>query len=128
MATGENEAKLVVLDQLVTELGVRRRCLQLDRDSFQGSVEPRTPANPIDRLEATGRHQPPIGIGGHALTRPSLDGGGERLVHRLLGEIEIAEKADERGKDAAGVVSIEALDRLTSPLRRVLDRQRTFPR
>src|SRR5688572_13521869 len=129
MATGEDEAELVVFDdRLIACIAAHCWFVEALRESAQRCVEPRAAAESINRLEATDRHEPRSWVGGHTLTRPSLHGRSERLVHRFLGEIEVAEEADERSENAAGVVSIDALDRLTSPLRRVLDKQRTFPR
>ena len=52
------------------------------------------------------------GLVGHAVARPLLDGGGERVVQRLLGEIEIAEQADQRGEDAARLGAIDGVHHL----------------
>jgi hypothetical protein len=101
MAAGEHEAHPVVLDVLA----VPGRVIVGDRFDLLGDVverdEPRAPADPVDRLEAAGRHEPGARIGGHAVPRPLFERRPEGLVQRLLGEIEIAEKADERGEDAA---------------------------
>ena len=42
--------------------------------------------------------------------RPLLDRGRERLVHRLLGPVEIAEQPDQRGEHPAGFVAVDRLD------------------
>jgi hypothetical protein len=41
-------------------------------------------------------------------------------VQRLLGEIEVAEEADECGEDAPGVGTIDGLDRLARQLAGIL--------
>ena len=49
------------------------------------------------------------GLAGHALRRPALHRRRERLLQRLLGQIEVAEQADERGQDAAGFGAVESV-------------------
>jgi hypothetical protein len=39
-----------------------------------------------------------------------LEGGGERIVHRVFGQIEVTEQADKGGKDAAGFFTIHVVD------------------
>jgi len=39
-----------------------------------------------------------------------LEGGAERLVQRLLGEVEVPEQADQRGEDMARFRSIDGVD------------------
>jgi hypothetical protein len=42
---------------------------------------------------------------GRAVPRPALRGGRERLLSGLLGEVEVAEKADQGGEDASPLVA-----------------------
>ena len=67
----------------------------------QRGVEPGAPAHAVDRLEAAGRNEPRPRIGRHAVARPLLQRRREGIVQRLLGEVEVAEQADQRGEDAA---------------------------
>ena len=113
MAACEHEAQPVVFDALfvpwrgrVVRYGIDLLRHVLHRD------EARTPAYAIDRLEATGRHQPRPRVRRHALARPLLERGTEGLVQRLLGNVEVAQEADQRSKDAAGLVAIDGLCRL----------------
>jgi hypothetical protein len=41
---------------------------------------------------------------GHAVARPALGGDRKRLLRGLLGEVEVAEEADQRSEDAAPLV------------------------
>jgi hypothetical protein len=61
--------------------------------------------DPVDRPVAGRRHEPRPRAGGHAVARPALGGDREGLLRGLLGEVEVAEEADERGEDAAAVVA-----------------------
>ncbi len=64
----------------------------------------------IDRLEATGRHQPGPRIGRQALARPLLQRGPEGLVQRFLGEVEVAEQADQRRQYRARLAAVDGID------------------
>ena len=54
---------------------------------------------------ARGRHQPGARVGGSAVARPALGGDRERLLRGFLGEVEVAEEADQRGEDAAPLLA-----------------------
>jgi hypothetical protein len=71
-----------------------------------------TSTQPVDGFEPAGRDQPRARIGGCALGRPLFDGRGERILQRLLGEIEVAEEADQGREDAARLRAIDRLDRV----------------
>jgi hypothetical protein len=67
-------------------------------------------AEPVDRLVARGRDQPGPGIGGYAVPRPALSGDDEGFLADFLGEIEIAEEADQRRQDTPPFVAEDPLD------------------
>jgi hypothetical protein len=46
----------------------------------------------------------------HAVARPALGGHRERFLRGLLGEVEVAEEADERGEDAAPGVAEDLVE------------------
>ena len=54
----------------------------------------------IDRAISAHADDPGGRIGRHPLARPALEGDRERLLHRILGEVEVAEDADQ-GRDRA---------------------------
>jgi hypothetical protein len=68
------------------------------------------PANAVDRAVARGHHQPRRGVGGRSIARPSLGCERERLLDGLLGEIEVAEEADQRGQDPPPLLAEDLLD------------------
>jgi hypothetical protein len=47
---------------------------------------------------------------GHSVARPALGGHGERFLGGLLGEIEVAEEADQAGEDAAPFLPEDLLE------------------
>ena len=88
-----------------------------DRDvglvaDFVERVETRPPAHAVDGLEPSGRDQPRARIGGHAVARPLLERRPEGVVQRFLGDVEVAQQADQRGQHAAGVGEIDGIHRL----------------
>src|SRR6185436_9865075 len=102
MAAGEDEAQAVVLEALVLCLhGLTRLRVEPLGELVRRGVEARPPADTIDRLEAARGHQPCARVLRDALPLPLLDGRGEGLVERLLGEVEVAEQADEGREDTA---------------------------
>jgi hypothetical protein len=88
VTAGENQSQAVVYDVVVLDLGSLLRNIVLAGD-FAASL-----AQPIDRAEATRRNQPRSRAGRHAFFGPALDRRRERILQRLLGEIEVAEEAD----------------------------------
>src|ERR1022692_2289957 len=53
-------------------------------------------AQPVDGTPAGGRHDPAAGIGWQAGLRPFLHRHQEGVLDRLLGELDVAEEADQR--------------------------------
>ncbi len=82
-------------------------------------VEPGAPADGVNGFESAGRHQPRPRPFRNALPRPLLDRRGEGVVERLLGEVEVAEEADQRREHAARLGPVDGVHRLADPVRRV---------
>ena len=49
-------------------------------------------------------------VGGRAVARPALGRDRERLLGGFLGEVEVAEEADQAGEDAAPLVAEDLLE------------------
>ena len=62
-------------------------------------------AQAVDRTVAGGDRQPGARVGRRAVPRPALGRGRERFLRRFLGEVEVAEEADQAGEDAAPLVA-----------------------
>ena len=58
-------------------------------------------ADAVEGPVARGRDEPRAGTGGDPVSRPALCGDRERLLRGFLGEIEVAEEADECGEDVS---------------------------
>ena len=63
----------------------------------------------IARLRAVVTSQPP-GLVGVAVARPALRRDREGLLRGVLGELEVAEEADQRGEDATPLVAEDPLE------------------
>jgi hypothetical protein len=50
------------------------------------------------------------GVGGDPVPWPALGGDGEGLLRGFLGEVEVAEEADERSEDAAPLLAEDLLE------------------
>jgi len=58
-------------------------------------------ASAIDGSVARRRHEPGAGVGGDSVARPALRGDREGLLRGLLGEVEVAEEADQGSEDVS---------------------------
>jgi hypothetical protein len=65
---------------------------------------------PVNRTVAGRDGQPGAGIGRDAGARPALGGGRERLLRRFLGEVDVAQEADQVGEDAPPLVAEDLLE------------------
>jgi hypothetical protein len=61
-------------------------------------------------MVAGGRHDPAAGVGWQAIARPLAQGDGEGHLHRVLGEVEVTEDADEDRYRAAPLLAEQGLD------------------
>ena len=104
MAAGEDE-----LEPLVGERRRAHRVL-LHREQARLRRERAIAADPVDGAVPRGRDQPGDGIGGLAVARPALGGDRERVLGGFLGEVEVAEEADQRGEDAPPVIAEDLVE------------------
>jgi hypothetical protein len=56
-------------------------------------------------------HQPGARMAGNAVAWPPAGSDGERLLRGFLGEIEVAEEADQGGQDASPFLAEDAIER-----------------
>ena len=67
-------------------------------------------AQAVDRAVAGGDREPGARVGRRAVARPALRGDREGLLRGFLGEVEIAEEADQAREDAAPLVAEDLLE------------------
>jgi hypothetical protein len=107
MAAGEEQLEPLIRDGRLLHLVLSRfRHVQELGLLGQGPI----PANPVDGAVAGGGHQPGPRVVRSAVARPALGGYRERLLSGLLGEVEVAEKADQVGEDAAPLVAEDPVE------------------
>jgi hypothetical protein len=113
MATGEDQLEPFVFDHGVVDL-VFGGLGQLEQMRLGG--ERALAADPVDRPVARGGVQPAARVGRNPFGRPALRGDRERVLGGILGEVEVAEEADQVGDDTPPLVAEDRLDRqLTCP-------------
>jgi hypothetical protein len=93
VAAGEDEGQTLVRDR-VHVLLLRRHRLE-PRQRLGLLPEDAVTADAVDRPVPRSRDDPGAGIPRLTFPRPSLDGGGEGVLYRILGELEVAEGADQ---------------------------------
>src|SRR5262249_19319976 len=67
-------------------------------------------ADPVDRAVPGGGAQPPGWVVWHAVSGPALDGCCKRVLEGVLGELEVAEDADQGREDAAPLLADDLLE------------------
>jgi hypothetical protein len=75
-------------------------------------------ADAVDRPVASGRDEPGARVVRRSLARPALRRDRECLLGGLLGEVEIAEEADQGGDDAAPFVAEDLVENQYSTIGR----------
>src|SRR5439155_3257128 len=71
---------------------------------------PRVAAQAVDGTVSRGRRDPATRVGRHAVGRPPAQGDGERLLYRILGDVDVTEDADQAGNGSAGLQAEDAAD------------------
>ena len=119
MAAGEDQPQPVVgelgLGLVVDLLRAGREPLQALQDlllDLQRALAPQA----VDRLVARDEGDPGPGVLGRAVGRPALERDHEGLLHRLLGEVEVTEDADQTRDRPPRLVPEQAVDDLIGGL------------
>ena len=113
MAAGEDQPKPVVGNGAVLDLVLLvavRRHQRLELPHLV--LEPMCPPDAVDRLVAGSRRDPGAGVARHTTLGPDLERDEERILHRFLGEVEVADDADERRDRPPRFLPEQAVDGL----------------
>lgn len=113
VTAGEGQPEQRVRDRRL-QLEIDRRWLgggtiMLPAEGAGGVLVSPPSAQSVDRVPARRGGDPGYGGGGHARAGPVLERLRERVMQRLLGEIEVAEDADQRGEDATRLLAEDPL-------------------
>ena len=107
VAAGEDQLQPLVRERLLVHL-VLHGLGHLEQARLLGERALATQA--VDRAVAGRDRQPRARIGRRAVARPALGGSRERLLRGFLGEIEVAEEADQAREHTAPLVAEDLLE------------------
>jgi hypothetical protein len=107
MAAGEEQLEALIGNDGLLHL-VLSGLRHLEQPGLLG--ERAVAANPVDRAVAGRGHQPATRVVRCAIARPALGGDRERVLSGLLGEVEVAEEADQVGEDTPPLVAEDLLE------------------
>ena len=108
VAAGEDQLEPLVRERRVVHRSVLRRLGHLEQPRLRGQGA--LAADPVDRPVARRRDEPGARVRRDPVPRPALRGDRERLLRGFLGEVEVAEEADQRGQDTAPLVAEDLLE------------------
>jgi len=107
MAAGEDQLEPFVREGRRVHLFLRS-LRRLEQAGLRGQRA--IAADAIDGTIARRRHQPGAGVRGSPVPRPALGGDREGLLRGLLGEVEVAEEADQGREDVPPLVAEDLLE------------------
>jgi hypothetical protein len=125
VAAGKDQTQPVVLQAgALRDIRVFGLMIQPVGELRERRVEAGAAAKGVDGLEAADRDEPGAGVVRHPALGPLLQRRREGVVQRVLGEVEVAQQADQGGEDATRVGTVDlthhlARDRGRSPLHAV---------
>ena len=111
VAAGEDEAQPVVFHGpcLLGHGGIAGAGRD-DRHLAEQLPPARLAAQAVDGTVAGGRGDPAARVGRQAVARPLAQGDGERLLHRVLGDVDVTEGADQGSHRPAGFLAEDPAD------------------
>lgn len=123
MAAEEHQSQLVVGDDVdegvePVELGSVIRFHVIEMKMVSGSMAVlacRFASQAVDGPVVGRRNDPAARVRGNALAPPLISGDGERFRDRILGQIDVAEDADQRGRAATGFPPEDRFELVTHP-------------
>ncbi|MHC2316297.1 hypothetical protein ACVIHC_003343 [Bradyrhizobium diazoefficiens] len=110
MAAGEDQPQHVVVERRRRLVGRLRVELELMHERLLLAAEHGLPPDAINRLVAADIDEPGARIIGHLARRPAFERDREGILECVLGEIEIADEADQRGKHPPRLVAKDPSD------------------
>jgi len=116
MAAGEEQAQTFVGHAFVGlrggQFGVAELLVRLQRCGLVCAHA--LMAQAIDDASPGHHREPGCRAPRHAVARPALERCRNRVLERILGEVEVAEAGDERGQHEAGLPSHDLVERLSA--------------
>ena len=112
MAAGEDELEPLVGNRRLVHV-VLRGLPHVEQAELR--LERAIAADAVDGAVAGRRYEPRARVRGSPFAGPPLGGDRERLLSGLLGEVEVAEEADQAGEDASPLVAEDLVEDGTNP-------------
>jgi hypothetical protein len=109
VTAGEDQAQPLVRDRAHVILFFGAQGLE-SREQLRLACERALAADPVERAISRGRDDPCSRIARCAFTRPALDSRCEGVLYRILGELEVAEDADEDGDRTSPLLAEDGAD------------------
>jgi len=107
VAAREDQAQLLVGNHLgLLVVATRRQGRKELRLPLEGPLAP----DPVDRTVASGCRQPGAGVVGHSVDGPALERPRHCVLESVLGEVEVAEDADQAREHAPPLGAEDALE------------------
>ena len=111
MAAGKDQAEAVVGNFIGLEAGIWIRGHKPGRNFLvQRFFETSATSDAVDGFVPGGLNNPSARIIGHSDGAPMRESGGESILHRVFGKLEVADQANHRGDDPAPIGTVESLD------------------
>jgi hypothetical protein len=107
VAAGEDQLEPLVGDRRLVHV-VLHGLPHVEQPQFR--LERSIAADAVDRSITRRRHQPGARAGRSALARPARGGDRKGLLGGFLGEVEVAEEADQRCDDTAPLVAEDLIE------------------
>src|SRR5690349_21156502 len=109
MAAREDEAQAFVRYPAHVVVLVRAQALE-PCQQLRLACERAVAADAVDRPVARSCHDPRRRVAGRAVARPAREGDRERVLHRVLGEVEVTEDTDEDCDGTPPLLAEELVD------------------
>jgi hypothetical protein len=110
MATGEDQPKTVVRHRSHLPLPRSIRLLE-HREILEQLAASDVAAQPVDRAPPRRRGDPAARVGWQAVPRPAAKRHRERVLHGVLGDLDLPEEPDQGGHGPAGLLAEDPADR-----------------
>jgi hypothetical protein len=109
MTAGEDQLESLVREDRRVHPAVLRLIRHLEQAGLRRQRA--VAADPVDRSVTPRPHEPGTRVGWNALARPALRRDREGLLRGFLGEVEVAEEADQRSEHPSPLIAEDLVER-----------------
>src|SRR6185369_1312341 len=116
MTAGKNQTQAIIFKAIIKAIlfiglfrGTQLR-FEISREFVLGRIKSCPSTQSINGFESGRRNQPRSWCAGYATRRPHAERSRKGFVHRLLGQIKIAQQADQSGQDSSRLNAIKGVE------------------